>query len=340
MIERIFSNPIAIKRWRRFKRNRRALFSVILLAIILFFSVTAEFWANSKPIYVKFEDGIFFPILSDYHPSVFGQEDVMVTNYRQLVKDKNLEAMWPLIPWDPYESNETVDTYPSKPTNVNWLGTDDRGRDIMSRILYGFRYSFVFAILVWALSFAVGTALGGIMGYFGGRVDLFGQRVVEILSTVPQFFLLIIVISIFGTSMTLLVALSTIFGWITISYYVRGEFLKNRKMDFADAARALGASHWRVIFRHILPNSMGPIITFSPFVIAANIISLASLDYLGFGLPPPTPSWGELLNQAQKYFTVAWWLAVYPSAALFLTLVALSLVGDGVKEALDPKRTR
>ncbi len=219
------------------------------------------------------------------------------------------------------------------------MGTDDSGRDVFSRILYGFRYSMVFALLVWLLSFAAGITIGGAMGYFGGRIDLFGQRVVEVLSTVPQFFLLIIIVSIFMPSMTLLVVLSSLFGWITISYYVRGEFLKNRKMDFVDAAKALGGSHARVIFKHILPNSMGPVLTFSPFVIASNVVALASLDYLGFGLPPPTPSWGELLNQAQKHFSIAWWLAVYPSLALFLTLVALSLVGDGIKDALDPRRS-
>lgn len=341
MMSRFITNPITQKKWNRFKRNRRALVALIVLTIVFAFSLTAEYWANSKPLVLKYQGEYYFPLAKDYHPSEFGQEDVMVTDYRLLVKNSpDAWALWTVVPWDPYESNKTVETYPSAPTRENWLGTDDRGRDILSRILYGFRYSMVFALLVWLLSFALGTILGGVMGYFGGRVDLIGQRVVEVLSTVPQFFLLIIIISIFTPSMTLLILLSSLFGWITISYYVRGEFLKNRKMDFADAARALGGGHSRVIFRHILPNSTGPIITFSPFVIASNIVALASLDYLGFGLPAPTPSWGELLNQAQKHFTVAWWLAVFPSAALFITLVGLSLIGDGIKEALDPKRTR
>jgi microcin C transport system permease protein len=178
------------------------------------------------------------------------------------------------------------------------------------------------------------------MGYAGGNIDLLGQRLVEVFSTVPQFFLLIIIISIFQPSLWMLIAISAVFGWIMISYYIRAEFLKLRKREFVEAARALGSSHSRLLFKHLLPNSMGPIITFSPFVIAGNIAALASLDFLGFGLPPPTPSWGELLAQAQKYFTVAWWLAVYPSLALFFTLVLFGLVGEGVRDAYDPKKTK
>jgi microcin C transport system permease protein len=217
------------------------------------------------------------------------------------------------------------------------MGTDVRGRDILTRLLYGLRYSISFALMVWILTFVTGTVLGGLMGYFGGRVDFWGQRVVEVLSTVPQFFLLIIIISIFQPTLFLLVILSSLFGWISISYYVRGEYLKNRKKEFVEAARALGAGHMRIFFKHLLPNSLSPIITFSPFVIAGNITALASLDYLGFGLTPPTPSWGELLNQAQKHFTEGWWLALYPSLALFLTLTMLSLIGEGVRDAMDPK---
>jgi len=194
-----------------------------------------------------------------------------------------------------------------------------------------------YAFLVWLITFTVGTILGGIMGYMGGRTDFWGQRVVEVLSTVPQFFLLIIIISMFKPSLTLLIFISSIFGWINISYYVRGEFLKNRKKEFVEAARALGAGHVSIFFKHLLPNSLSPIITFSPFYIASNIVALASLDYLGFGLTPPTPSWGELLNQAQKHFTEGWWLAVYPSMVLFLTLTMLSLIGEGVRDAMDPK---
>ncbi len=340
MIERYIRNDETLKKWRRFKSRRLAVASSWIVAVSCVLSFTAEFWANSKPLYLRYKGETYLPVFKTYHPSVFGIENAHVTNYRKLDldEDRGDRALWPLIEWDPYESNKDVESYPSEPTGENWMGTDDRGRDILTRLLYGLRYSVIFAFLVWVITFVVGTILGGIMGYLGGRTDFWGQRIVEILSTVPQFFLLIIIISIFKPTLILLVFLSSLFGWISISYYVRGEFLKNRKKEFVEAARALGAGHGRIFFTHLLPNSLSPIITFSPFVIAGNIVSLASLDYLGFGLTPPTPSWGELLNQAQKHFTEGWWLAVYPSLALFLTLTMLSLIGEGVRDAMDPKQ--
>lgn len=339
MIEKFIKNDDSLKKWRRFKAHKLAVISAWLVGVALFFSFTAEFWANSKPLYLKYNNVSYFPVFKDYHPSEFGEEKTMVTNYRglELEEERGDTIIWPVIPWDPYESNKEVEVYPSEPSGDNWMGTDDRGRDILTRLLYGLRYSITFAFLVWVLTFIAGTILGGIMGYFGGRVDFWGQRVVEVLSTVPQFFLLIIMISIFQPTMILLVILSSLFGWISISYYVRGEYLKNRKKEFVEAAHAIGASHTRIFFKHLLPNSLSPIITFSPFVIAGNITALASLDYLGFGLTPPTPSWGELLNQAQKHFIEGWWLALYPSLALFLTLTMLSLIGEGVRDAMDPK---
>lgn len=339
MIEKFIKNDDSLKKWRRFKSRKLAIISCWLIGIACFFSFTAEFWANSKPIYLHFNGVTYFPVLKDYHPSTFNIENELITNYRELILDESRgdKIIWPIIKWDPYESNKSVANYPSEPTDKNWMGTDDRGRDILTRLLYGLRYSVTFAFLVWALTFVVGTILGGLMGYFGGKVDFWGQRVVEILSTIPQFFLLIIIISIFHPTLILLVVLSSLFGWIGISYYIRGEFLKNRKKEFVEAARALGAGHFQIFFKHLIPNSLSPIITFSPFVLAGNIVSLASLDYLGFGLTPPTPSWGELLNQAQKHFTEGWWLAVYPSLALFLILTMLSLIGEGVRDAMDPR---
>lgn len=339
MIEGFIKNDDTLKKWRRFKSHKLAVFSAWLVGVALFFSFTAEFWANSKPIYLKFDHKSYYPVFNNYHPSEFGEERTMVMNYRdlELNEARGDSVIWPVIQWDPFESNKDVESYPSEPSSDNWMGTDDRGRDILTRLLYGLRYSMTFAVLVWLTTFIVGTVLGGVMGYFGGRTDFWGQRIVEVLSTVPQFFLLIIIISIFQPTLILLVLLSSLFGWISISYYVRGEYLKNRKKEFVEAAKALGAGHTRIFFRHLLPNSLSPIITFSPFVIAGNITALASLDYLGFGLTAPTPSWGELLNQAQKHFTEGWWLAAYPSLALFLTLTMLSLIGEGVRDAMDPK---
>lgn len=309
--------------------------------IILFLMVAGTFLAplvcNSKPLYLKYGGKSYYPVFETYKPAEFKIYDTLVVDYKNLALSENDFAIWPPIKWDPFESNHKVESYPSPPTRENIMGTDDRGRDVFARILYGFKYSIMYAIAVYFITTAIGIALGGMMGYHGGYIDFWGQRIVEILSTVPQFFLLIILISIFTPSLTMLVLISSVFSWIGLSYYVRGEFLKNRKKEFVEAAKAMGAKTSSIILKHILPNSLTPVITFAPFAITANIVGLASLDFLGFGLEIPTPSWGELLSQAQKNFTVAWWLALYPSLALFFTLTLLNLIGEGVRDAMDPK---
>jgi len=337
-----FRSELTRRRLRLFRREKRSVWSLGILLVFGLISLGAELISNSKPLVLHYDGKTYFPILSHYSPSEFGIEDEVVTDYRAVVAglrgDRGDYSVWPINRWDPLESNREIESFPGPPTAENWMGTDDRGRDILARLIYGFRYSMVYALTVWALTLVLGISLGGTMGYFGGRVDLVGQRLVEILNTVPTFFLLIILVSIFEPSLILLVALTSLFSWIGLSYYVRGEFLKNRKREYVESARALGASTGRVIFQHLLPNSLVPVITFSPFIISSQVLGLASLDYLGFGLRAPTPSWGELLNQAQKNFTTAWWLAVYPGGALFVTLVLLALVGDGVRKAFDPKR--
>jgi microcin C transport system permease protein len=328
---------LAVKRWQRFRSHRRAVVSSCVLAFIVLVSLTSEFWANNKPFVMITEQGMFSPALRDYHPSVFGQEG-FVTDYRKLRADGAIRwAVWPLVEWSPLETNKGVDRFPSPPSADNWFGTDDRGRDVLARLIYGFRYSFAYACLVWLLTFSLGVLLGAAMGFWGGWVDLLGQRVVETFESVPTLLLLILLVSVFGASMPLLVVMSTLFGWMFISVYMRAEFLKLRRFEFVEAARAMGLSNWKIIFKHILPNALGPIVTFSPFALAAGITSLAILDYLGFGLPPPTPSWGELLQQAQKNFTNAWWLAVFPSGAWFLSLLVLNLIGEGIRDAFDPR---
>lgn len=336
MIERFIKNELTKRRYRAYISKKRNIFALFIFTIILFMSLTSEIWSNNKPLIMKYEGKIYLPVFKTYHPSLFKIDDILVMDYRRLNLEKPNWALWPVIRWDPYESNESVAVYPSPPSSQNILGTDDRGRDVLSRLLYGFRYSIIFAVLVWFFSFASGMVIGGLMGYWGGLFDLISQRVVEVLSTVPQFFLLIILVAIFAPSLSLLVFISTIFGWIFISYYVRAEFLKYRKLEFVEAARAMGGSHMRIILKHILPNSLGPILTFTPFVISGHIVGLASLDFLGFGLPAPTPSWGELLSQAEKYFTSAWWLAIYPSLAMLVILVLLNMIGDGLREAFKP----
>ncbi len=336
MIEKLIKNELTKKRWRRFKARRSAFTSAIIFALMVVMTFIAPMIANNKPLYLSYKGETYFPVFKDYHPKDFGMKNTLIVNYKGLELSESDSVVWPIIKWDPLSSNAEVDAYPSPPTATNIMGTDESGRDVFSRILYGFKYSISYAFLVWFLSLIIGVVNGGTMGYFGGKVDIIGQRVVEIFSTIPVLFLLLILISIFTPSLLLLVIISSIFGWVSISYYVRAEFLKNRNREFVEAARSMGAKNRTIIFKHILPNSLVPIITFAPFVISSNVISLSMLDYLGFGLPVPTPSWGELLSQAQKHFTIAWWLAVYPSAALFMTLTLLNLIGEGVRDAMDP----
>ena len=339
MIDRFLTNELSRKRWKIFRKSKTAIGSTIILFLLILATFLSPFIANSKPLYVKYLGVSYFPMFKEYTAKEFGITDSISIDYRELKMSKGDYSLWPIVQWDPFESNSKVNSYPSPPSEVNLMGTDDRGRDVFTRILYGFKYSITYAVAVWFISLAIGTLLGGTMGYFGGRVDFIGQRIVEVLSTVPQFFLLIILISIFSPSLFMLIAITCIFAWIGISYYVRGEFLKNRNREFVEAARALGASDFKIIFKHILPNSLTPIITFAPFTIAAEIVGLAALDYLGFGLQVPTPSWGELLAQAQKNYTIAWWLAFYPSLSLFVVLTLLTLIGQGVRDAMDPNMT-
>lgn len=342
MIESRIKNELSLKRYRKLKANRLSMIGLWGLILMLFFSVTAEFWANSKPVILSYNNQTYFPVFKQYHPTEFGRKDILLMNYRDLEealdKERGDWILWPVIEWDPYESNKKVDFYPSPPTASNWFGTDNSGRDILTRLMYGYRYCIIYAFLVWLITTVFGIAIGGIMGFFGGMVDIVGQRIVEVLNSVPQFFLLLIIVSIFQPNLIWLVFISSLFGWIFISYYIRGEFLKNRRLEFVEAAKSLGASRFRMIAKHILPNSLGPVITFAPFLIASHITGLASLDYLGFGLQPPTPSWGELLKQAQENFSTSWWLALFPSLALFITLLFLNMLGEGVRDAFDPRK--
>jgi microcin C transport system permease protein len=339
MIERFLTKELSIKRWRRFKKRKPAVISLVLFLIALFLTFSAEMIANSKPIILHYHGKTYFPVFKTYSAKEFGVTDRLVVNYKTLELNDGDWDLWPIVHWDPFESNKDVESYPSAPTLVNWFGTDDRGRDVFTRILYGFRYSISYAVSVWILSYFIGVIIGGSMGYFGGWLDFIGMRLVEIFSTIPYLFLLIILVSIFKPSLGLLIVITSLFGWIGISYYIRAEFLKNRKKEFVEAAKAIGVPSYKIIFKHILPNSLSPIVTFAPFFIAMQIMGLAGLDYLGFGLEVPTPSWGELLNQAQKWFTIAWWLAVFPSAAMFVTLTSLNLIGEGVRDAMDPNLT-
>ncbi len=327
------------KRWKAFKSRKLSLISTLLLLFLIFLSLTAELWANSKPIVMNYKGSIYFPVLNKYHPSEFGITDEFVMNFRKLDIESEGWALWPIIPWDPYEKNDELYELPAPPSSANWLGTDEGGRDLLSRLLYGFRYSFIYGFGVWVLVSILGMVFGSAMGFFGGKVDLIGQRLVEIFESMPYLLILLTMSSIFFPGVFLLIVLTAVFTWTGVGHYLRAEMLRLRNLEFVEAARAQGASVPRVLFKHCLPNALTPWITFSPFMISGAIASLAILDYLGFGVPAPTPSWGELLNQSKKHFTIAWWLALYPSLALFFTLTILNLIGEGVREAFDPKRT-
>ncbi len=244
---------------------------------------------------------------------------------------------WPIIQWNPTESNKLVDTYPSPPTKVNWIGTDESGRDVLTRLLYGFRYTMVFAIGAWLMTYLVGITIGALMGYMGGKADLVGQRLVEVVESIPILFVLITIISIFTPSLPLLIIFFALLGWTPISAYMRALFPSLRNREYVEAARAIGADHTRIIKKHILPNALTPIITFAPFAISANVYVLSFLDYLGLGLRPPTPSWGELMAQAQKWFTIAEWLVWGPLLAIVVTLILLNNIGNAVRDAFDSK---
>ncbi|MGE0633160.1 MAG: ABC transporter permease subunit [Pseudobdellovibrionaceae bacterium] len=332
----LIKNELARKRYRRLKKSKMAVASLWIFLALLFFSATAELWANSRPVVMEFGGHLYVPVINEYHPSTFGQEG-FVTNYRALEFKDSDWALWPLAQWDPYESNTLVSNYPAPPSRYNWMGTDDRGRDVFARLLYGFRYSLIFAVSAWIFTYLVGCVLGAIMGYMGGVTDLVGMRVVEVIQSVPQLLLLLTLVSIFSPNLPFLIIFFVVFGWTAIALYMRAEFLSLRKREYVDGARAIGASHARIIFRHILPNALTPIVTFSPFEIAGNITGLVILDYLGFGLRAPTPSWGELLGQAQKYFAIAEWLVLYPCAAIVLTLVLLINIGNAIRDAYDSK---
>jgi microcin C transport system permease protein len=337
MIEQWLKKDLSKKRWKKFKKNKVAMVSIGILLTLFFFSFTAEFWSNNKPLVMSYQGQIFVPVLKDYHPSLFGREDIFVMDYRSLEIQSPDWAAWPLIQWDPFESNSSVDYYPSPPTASNLLGTDDRGRDVLTRLLYGFRYTMIYAIGVWFLSYLVGTFLGACLGYFGNKLDLFGSRAVEVIETLPVTLLLITLISIFSPNLLWLIIFTVLFGWTDIFHHMRAQFLQLRKREFIEAARALGVSHLRIILSHILPNALTPLVTFSPFAIAANIYSLTILDYLGLGLPAPTPSWGELISQSQKYITTAEWLIWSPSIAIVLTMTSLINIGIAIRDAYDGK---
>jgi len=335
-------DPLLEKRWKRFKRNRRGYYCLWILTFLFGLSLFSEWFCNNIPYAIRFEEHWYFPILKHYPAELFGDEVSVTPDYKEVLRTERFREgnNWALFPPIPYGANESSDDLesppPSKPTRRNWLGTDDRGRDLATRLLYGFRNSMLFALVSWAFISLIAYCFGALQGYVGGRVDFVGQRLTEIWNSLPILYVVIFLLSVFRSQLWLLTLIWVVFGWIGLASYVRAEVLRVRKLDYITAGRALGASTQRILWRHVLPNTLTPLITFSPFVISASVGSLAALDYLGLGLPPPTASWGELMRQGKENLN-SWWLAFFPFASLFVTMLLLNFIGEAVRNAFDSR---
>ncbi len=329
--------------WLRFRRNRVGFVSLVIFCIFVGLSLAAELVSNDRPLVVSYHGQLYWPMVRDYPETTFGGDFATPTDYLDpFIRDKLSEpGNWALFAPNRY-GPKTLNYFarspnPAPPTTDNWLGTDDRGRDLLAQLIYGFRVSVLFALALTATGVLLGIVTGAIQGFFGGKTDLALQRVIEVWSAMPELYLLIIFSAVFAPSIGLLLVLLSLFGWMGLSDYVRAEFLRNRQMDYVRAARALGVSNWTIITRHVLPNSLTPVVTFLPFRMSGAILALTSLDFLGLGVPPGTPSLGELLSQGKNNID-AWWISLATFGVLVLTLLLLTLMGDALRDALDPRK--
>jgi microcin C transport system permease protein len=326
--------------WLRFRKQRLGYWSMVIFVTLFVLSLFAEVLANDQPLIVRYEGHYYLPIFNNYSELTFGGDFPAKTNYLDPFIRSRIESHGNFAIYAPNHFRyDTVDyfaarPYPAPPTANNWLGTDQFGRDVLSRLLYGFRLSVLMALALTVVGVALGTLAGAVQGFYGGRTDLIGQRLVEIWSSMPDLYLLIIFASIFEPSLLLLFILLSMFGWLVVSDYVRAEFLRNRSLDYVKAARTMGLSNAQIIWRHVLPNSLTPVITLLPFRMSASILSLTSLDFLGLGVPPPTPSLGELLQEGKNNLD-AWWISVSAFSVLVITMLLLTFMGDALRNALD-----
>ena len=336
-------SPINRRRLDNFRANRRGYWSLWIFLFLFLISLLAEFLANDKPIFIQYDGHFFFPILVSYPETIFGGDFETEAEYSdpevQILIGKKGWSIWPLIPY----SYDTViwdlpTPAPSPPTAQNWLGTDDQGRDVVARLIYGFRISILFGLLLTLLSSVIGVAAGAWQGYFGGWTDLIFQRFIEIWGSMPQLFILIILAGLFVPSFWFLLGILLLFSWIGLVGVVRAEFLRGRNFTYVLAARALGVSNTKIIFKHILPNAMVATITFLPFILSGSITSLTALDFLGLGLPPGSASLGELLNQGKANLHAPW-LGISTFLILAAMLSLLIFIGEGVRDAFDPRKT-
>ncbi len=342
------------KRWRKFRGLKRGYYSFLIILIAYLISFILPVLVNNKPLVLKFEGAYYFPLLryhdaSEFQPDGFGEPDYRALGDRLAAENSGSWVFMPPLPYSPSESLLDLDgTPPHAPSREHLFGTDNRARDVLARLTYGFNISMSFALLVVVFSYVSGIGVGAAIGYFGGRLDMLGQRAIEIWSSLPFLYTIIIVSSIvvpiyvpgrnqlLQPSFWLLIIILSAFGWMGITYYIRGEFYREKAKDYVGAAITMGASEPAIMFKHILPNALTPVVSFAPFAIVGNISALVALDFLGFGLPAPTPSWGELISQGMQYLT-KWWLVFFPLGAVFLTLLLIVFVGEAIREAFDPK---
>ncbi|CAM8659143.1 COG4239 ABC-type uncharacterized transport system, permease component [Comamonadaceae bacterium] len=333
----------AARAWRRFRRNRLGFVSLWAFVALVLLSLCAELISNDRPLVVVYQGQTYWPLVRDYPETTFGGDFATPTDYLDPFIQQRLsqEGNWALFAPNRY-GPKTLNYFatapnPAPPSRANWLGTDDRGRDLLAQLIYGFRVSVLFALALTLTGVVLGVLAGAVQGFFAGKTDLVMQRAIEIWGSMPELYLLIIFSAVFAPSVGLLLVLLSLFGWMGLSDYVRAEFLRNRQLDYVRAARALGVSDRVIMTRHILPNSLTPVVTFLPFRMSGAILALTSLDFLGLGVPPGTPSLGELLSQGKNNID-AWWISLSTFAVLVVTLLLLTQMGDALRDALDPRK--
>lgn len=332
------------QRWNKFKANRRGFYAFIVFCVVLALTSMADFIANDKPIVVHYDGKWYFPIFRQYPETTFGGTFKTMADYKDPYLQKKINEkgffIMPPIQYSYDTINYNLPTpAPSAPTKENWLGTDDLGRDVLARLIYGMRYSLLFGLILTTLSSAVGIFAGAVQGYFGGKLDLFAQRFLEIWGSLPQLFVLIIVSSLIAPGFWTLLFVLLLFSWTALVPVVRAEFLRARNFDYVRAAYALGVPHLKIIFRHVFPNAMVATLTYLPFILSGAVVSLTALDFLGFGLPPGSPSLGDLVRQGKENLQAPW-LAASAFVSLAFLLTALVFIGEAVRDAFDPRKNK
>ncbi len=337
-------SPINQRRLENFKANRRGYWSMILFLGLFVLSLFAEVIANDKPLLISYKGGYFTPFLIEYPETTFGGDFETETDYRDPFVQELIDEEEGWILWPPIRYSYTTINYdltspaPSPPDGENWLGTDDQGRDVLARVIYGYRISVAFGLILTILSSIIGVAAGAVQGYFGGLTDLIFQRFLEIWGGMPSLYILIILAALIEPTFLILLFLLLLFSWPSLVGVVRAEFLRSRNFDYVRAARALGVSDSVIIFKHLLPNSMVSALTFLPFILTGSIVSLTSLDFLGLGLPPGSPSLGELLAQGKANLQAPW-LGITAFLTLSIMLTLAFFMQEGVRDAFDPRKT-